>query len=87
MKIVLLEGLGIPVENVHQSDSLMTLCHLVGMEDALLERYAKDMLKKEDQVRGIVERVLENKVFDFVKSAVKLDNKTVTMEQMQELYK
>ena len=60
---------------------------LVGMEDALLERYAKDMLKKEDQVRGIVERVLENKVFDFVKSAVKLDNKTVTMEQMQELYK
>ena len=57
------------------------------MEDALLERYAKDMLKKEDQVRGIVERVLENKVFDFVKSAVKLDNKTVTMEQMQELYK
>ena len=29
-----LEGLGIPVENVHLSDSLMTLCHLVGMEDA-----------------------------------------------------
>ena len=60
---------------------------LVGMEDALLERYAKDMLKKEDQVRGIIERVLENKVFDYVKSAVKLDNKTITMEQLQELYK
>lgn len=28
-----LEGLGVPVENVHLSDSLMTLCHLVGMED------------------------------------------------------
>ena len=24
-----LEGLGVPVENVHLSDSLMTLCHLV----------------------------------------------------------
>ena len=27
-----LEGLGVPVENVHLSDSLMTLCHLVGQE-------------------------------------------------------
>ena len=26
-----LEGLGVPVENVHLSDSLMTLCQLVGM--------------------------------------------------------
>ena len=29
-----LGGLGVPVENVHLSDSLMTLCHLVGMEEA-----------------------------------------------------
>lgn len=28
-----LEGLGVPVENVHLSDSLMTLCHLVGMAE------------------------------------------------------
>lgn len=28
-----LEGLGVPVENVHLSDSLMTLCHLVGQEE------------------------------------------------------
>ena len=28
-----LEGLGVPVENVHLSDSLMTLCHLVGAAD------------------------------------------------------
>ena len=28
-----LEGLGIPVENVHLSDSLMTLCHLVGQQE------------------------------------------------------
>jgi len=28
-----MEGLGVPVENVHFSDSLMTLCHLVAQED------------------------------------------------------
>ena len=29
-----LEGLGIPVENVHFSDSLMILCYAVDSEDA-----------------------------------------------------
>ncbi len=29
-----LEGLGVPVENVHLSDSLMTLCHLIGTDTA-----------------------------------------------------
>ena len=28
-----LEGLGVPVENVHLSDSMMTLCHLVSAEE------------------------------------------------------
>lgn len=28
-----LEGLGVPVENVHLSDSLMTLCHLVEQQE------------------------------------------------------
>lgn len=28
-----LEGLGVPVENVHLSDSMMTLCHLVGARE------------------------------------------------------
>ena len=29
-----LEGLGIPVENVHLSDSMMTLCHLISAEQS-----------------------------------------------------
>ena len=33
-----LEGLGVPVENVHLSDSLMTLCHLVGAADEKREQ-------------------------------------------------
>lgn len=60
---------------------------LTGIEDAILENYAKDMMKNKDQVRGMLERVLENKVFELIKGLVKLDNKTVTMEQLQELYK
>ena len=60
---------------------------ITGVEDDILANYAKEMMKKQDQVRGMLERVLENKVFVLIKGMVKLDNKTITMEQLQELYK
>ena len=60
---------------------------ITGVEDDILANYAKEMMKKQDQVRGMLERVLENKVFELIKGMVKLDNKTITMEQLQELYK
>ena len=60
---------------------------ITGVEDDILANYAKEMMKKQDQVRGMLERVLENKVFELIKGMVKLDNKTITMEHLQELYK
>jgi trigger factor len=60
---------------------------ITGVEDAILENYAKEMMNNKDQVRGMLERVLENKVFELVKGLVKLENKTISMEQLQELYK
>ena len=35
---------------------------MIGMGDDVIENYVKDMLKKEDTVKGIVERVAENKI-------------------------
>ena len=59
---------------------------MVGMGDDILDNYAKDMLKKEDTVKGIVERVSENKVFDIVKNSVKLDTKEVTIEEFNKMF-
>ena len=59
---------------------------MVGMGDDILDNYAKDMLKKEDTVKGIVERVAENKVFEIVKNSVKLDTKEVTIEEFNKLF-
>ncbi len=59
---------------------------MVGMGDDILDNYAKDMLKKEDTVKGIVERVAENKVFEIVKSNVKLDTKEVTIEEFNKMF-
>ncbi len=59
---------------------------MVGMGDDILDNYAKDMLKKEDTVKGIVERVAENKIFEIVKNNVSLDIKEVTVEEFNKMF-
>ncbi|OIP84883.1 MAG: trigger factor [Porphyromonadaceae bacterium CG2_30_38_12] len=59
---------------------------MVGMGDDILDNYAKDMLKKEDTVKGIAERVAENKIFQIIKNTVSLDTKEVTVEEFNKLF-
>lgn len=59
---------------------------MVGLEDAILDNYAQDMLKKEDQLKSIVDRVAENKVLASVKSAVKLNEKEISIEDFNKLF-
>jgi len=59
---------------------------IVGMDDDILDNYAKEVLKKEETVKGIVERVAENKVFEIVKNSVKLDTKEVTIEEFNKMF-
>lgn len=58
---------------------------LAGVDDAILTQYANEMLKKEDQLRSIAERVRENKVFEALKGVVKLKNKTISHEEFGKL--
>ena len=50
-----------------------------------LEKYAEDMLKKEDSVNHLVERALDVKLVAAVKAAVKLDTKDITVEEFNKL--
>ena len=50
-----------------------------------LEKYAEDMLKKEDSVNHLVERALDVKLVAAVKAAVKLDKKDITVEEFNKL--
>lgn len=59
---------------------------LSGVDDALLTQYANETLKKEDQLRAIVERVTENKIFDALKAAVKLETKAISYEDFGKLF-
>lgn len=52
----------------------------------VLENYAKEMLKKKESAQQIVERVLDEKVLEVVKSKIKLDTKKVTIEEFNKLF-
>ena len=60
---------------------------LMNVQDDMLANYAQEMLKNEDQLRNIVERVVEDKIFAAVKGIVKVEPKTVSQEEFDKLFK
>ena len=44
-----------------------------------------EMLKNENQLRGIVERVVEDKLFEALKGVAKIEAKTVSQEGSEEM--
>jgi predicted DNA-binding protein (UPF0278 family) len=44
------------------------------------------MLKKDDQLRGIVERVAEEKIFEAEKKIMKVEEKEVSQEDFNKLF-
>ena len=60
---------------------------LMNVDDAMLANYAQEMLKNENQLRGIVERLVEDKLFEAVKAIVKVETKKVSQEEFDNLFK
>ena len=60
---------------------------LMNVEDEHLQNYANEMLKQENQLRGIVERVVEDKIFAAIKGVAKIEPKTVSQKDFDKLFK
>ena len=59
---------------------------LANMPDEQLATYAQEILKKDQERRNLYERKFEDKVVDFIKDSVKLDEKEITIEDFQKLW-
>lgn len=59
---------------------------LMHIEDQYLTNYAQEMLKKEDQLRGIVERVAENKIYEAVRGVAKVEEQSISHEDFGKLF-
>ena len=59
---------------------------LMHVDEQYLTNFANEMLKKEDQLRGLVERVAENKIFEALKGVAKIEEKTISHEDFGKLF-
>jgi trigger factor len=59
---------------------------MIGMDDEIIANYAKDMMKKEETLRNVMEKVAEEKVLASVKESVKLENKEITIEEFNKMF-
>jgi len=54
--------------------------------DEQVTNYAKETLKREEDAKRIADKILEEKVIGLLKEMVKLDSKTVTIEEFNKLF-
>lgn len=59
---------------------------MVNVPDEVLENYAKEQLKKKEQVDGLVNRTVEHKLGQAIKAVVKLNAKTVGLDEFNKLF-
>jgi trigger factor len=59
---------------------------MVGIDDEILSNYAKDMMKKEETLKNMIEKVAEEKVVAVIKAAVSLNSKEVTIEEFNKMF-
>lgn len=59
---------------------------LMHVEDEYLANFAQSMLKDENQLRNLVERVAEGKLYDYVKGVAKIENKKIGYEEFNKLF-
>jgi len=59
---------------------------LSNIPEEYLEKYAKDMMKQEEQVRNMSETAAQDKVVAFIKEAVKIEEKAVNREEFNNLF-
>jgi trigger factor len=52
----------------------------------ILDKYSKESLAREDERNHYMESLNENKVYDFIRKTVKLDNKEITLEKFNKLF-
>ena len=94
IKEQLVEAFGIKVEQADvlemaKENTRMQFAQygMMSIPEEMLENYAKEMLKKKENVEGLVNRAVENKLAAALKDKAALNNKEVSMEEFNNLLK
>ncbi|MBQ7471518.1 MAG: trigger factor [Prevotella sp.] len=58
---------------------------MTNVPDEYLENYAQEMLKKQESVQGLLDRAIDAKLTSVLKTVVKLNEKTVSLDEFNKL--
>lgn len=59
---------------------------MINVPDELLENYSKEMLKKQESVEALLNRVVESKLSEVLKAQVTLNHKAVSAEEFNQMF-
>lgn len=59
---------------------------MANVPEDVLEKYSKEMLENKEYRQQIVQQSVDNKLFEAIKNAVTLENKTVSLEEFNALF-
>ena len=59
---------------------------MTNIPEDMIEKYAKDILENKEYRSQIVQQSVDNKLYAEIKNAVKLDEKTVNVEEFNALF-
>lgn len=59
---------------------------MVGIDDEILSNYAKDMMKKQDTLKNMIDKVAEEKVVAVIKNTVKLESSEISIEDFNKMF-
>lgn len=59
---------------------------MMGMPMEMVENYAKEMLKNQDNARNIFDRAMEMKIAEVLKEKLTVDNKTISLDEFRAFF-
>ena len=70
---------------VEQARAQFAQYGMTNIPDEYLENYAQEMMKKQENVQGLVDRAVDMKLTQTLKGVVKLNEKTVSLDEFNKL--
>ncbi|MDR1090159.1 MAG: trigger factor [Prevotella sp.] len=59
---------------------------MTNLPDEMLENYANDMLKNKDNARNLLDRAMENKIIDVLKTKLGVEEKTISLDEFRKFF-
>lgn len=93
IKEKLVKAYGIKIENDDLKEMAKSITKaqfaqygMINVPDNVVENYANEMLKKQEQVENLVNRCIDDKLVKAVKGVVKLENKSISAEDFNKMF-